>query len=134
MTFAITLPILFCFVLFLFVFCLFCFWCLKGDLDGSTACPCFPLLRQNVIVIVRLCKILSFLCSLKGFFCKNVNVFAFLNQISKWRVHLERVICYKVQKVFSTCLKHPFCLSYLPFCLPNFAKIANSPCMVSLWC
>ena len=42
-------------------------------------CPCF---RENVIVT---CKIASFLCSLDNFLLKNVTVFFFINQISKWR-------------------------------------------------
>ena len=29
---------------------------------------------------------------------------------------------------------HVFCSPYWLFCLPNFAKIANLSCMVSLWC
>ena len=41
--------------------------------------PCF---RENVIVT---CKIVSFLCSLDNFLPKNVIVFFFGNQISKWR-------------------------------------------------
>ena len=41
--------------------------------------PCF---RENVIVT---CKIGSFLCSLDNFLQKNVIVFVFGNQISKWR-------------------------------------------------
>ena len=43
-------------------------------------CPCF---RENVIVT---CKIVSFLCSLDTFRVKNVIVFFFGNQISKWRL------------------------------------------------
>ena len=42
-------------------------------------CPCF---RENVIVT---CKIVSFLCSLDNFLLKNVIVFVFGNQISRWR-------------------------------------------------
>ena len=41
--------------------------------------PCF---RENVNVID---KIVSFLCSLDNFLLKNVIVFFFGNQISKWR-------------------------------------------------
>ena len=40
--------------------------------------PCF---RENVVVT---CKIGSFLCSLGNLFQKNVIVFFFGNQISKW--------------------------------------------------
>ena len=41
--------------------------------------PCF---KENVVVT---CKIRSFLCSLDNLLQKNVNVFFFGNQISKWR-------------------------------------------------
>ena len=41
--------------------------------------PCF---RENVVVT---CKIGSFLCSLDNLLQKNVIVFFFENQISKWR-------------------------------------------------
>ena len=41
--------------------------------------PCF---RENVVLT---CKIGSFLCSLDNFLQKNVIVFFFGNQISKWR-------------------------------------------------
>ena len=41
--------------------------------------PCF---RENVVVT---CKIVSFLCSLDNLLQKNVTVFFFGNQISKWR-------------------------------------------------
>ena len=42
-------------------------------------CPCF---RENVVVK---CKIVSFVFSLDNFLLKNVIVFLFGNQISKWR-------------------------------------------------
>ena len=42
--------------------------------------PCF---RVNVVVT---CKIGSFLCSLDNLLQKNVIVFCFENQISKWRL------------------------------------------------
>ena len=42
-------------------------------------CPCF---KENVIVT---CKIGSFLCRLDDFLLKNVIIFFFGNQISKWR-------------------------------------------------
>ena len=45
------------------------------------ACSCFPF-RENVVVT---CKIESFLCSLDNLLKKNVIVFYFGNQISKWR-------------------------------------------------
>ena len=43
-------------------------------------CPCF---RENVIVT---CKIVSFLCSLDNFLLKNVIIFFFGKQISKWHL------------------------------------------------
>ena len=48
--------------------------------------PCF---RENVVVT---CKIGSFLCSLDNLLEKNVIVFFFGNQISKWRSFEKRVI------------------------------------------
>ena len=41
---------------------------------------------------VATCKIGSFLCSLDNFLQKNVIVFFFGNQISKWRSFLKRAI------------------------------------------
>ena len=49
--------------------------------NGSTACSCFPLFKENVVVA---CKI--------GSFQKNVIVFFFGNQISKWRSFEKRAI------------------------------------------
>ena len=48
--------------------------------------PCF---RENVAVM---CKIGSFLCSLDNLLQKNVIVFFFGNQISKWRSFEKRAI------------------------------------------
>ena len=48
--------------------------------------PCF---RENVVVT---CKIVSFLCSLDNLLQKNIIVFLFENQISKWRSFLKRAI------------------------------------------
>ena len=48
--------------------------------------PCF---RKNVVVT---CKIGSFLCSLDNLLPKNVIVFFFGNQISKWRSFEKRAI------------------------------------------
>ena len=48
--------------------------------------PCF---RKNVVVT---CKIGSFLCSLDNLLQKNVIVFFFGNQISKWRSFEKRAI------------------------------------------
>ena len=46
--------------------------------------PCF---RKNVVAI---CKIGSFLCSFDNLLQKNVTVFCFRNQISKWRSFGEK--------------------------------------------
>ena len=48
--------------------------------------PCF---RENVVLTY---KIGSFLCSLNNILQKNVIVFFFGNQISKWRSSEERAI------------------------------------------
>ena len=48
--------------------------------------PCF---RE---IVVLTCKIVSFLCSLDNLLQKNVIVFFFGNQISKWRSSEERAI------------------------------------------
>ena len=48
--------------------------------------PCF---RENVVVT---CKIGYFLCSLDDLLQKNVIVFFFENQISKWRSFEKRAI------------------------------------------
>ena len=48
--------------------------------------PCF---RENVVAT---CKIESFLCSLDNLLPKNVIVFFFENQISKWRSFEKRAI------------------------------------------
>ena len=50
--------------------------------------PCF---RKNVVVT---CKIESFLCSLDNLLQKNVIVFFFGNQISKWPLFEKRAIFY----------------------------------------
>ena len=68
--------------------------------------PCF---RENVVAT---CKIGSFLCSLDNLLQKNVIVFVFGNQVSKWRSFEKRAIfdllftfsCYK--NSFNTHLKH----------------------------
>ena len=55
---------------------------IKGTQVGPLlvlVCPCF---RENATAT---CKIVSFLCSLDDFLLKNVIVFFFENQISKWR-------------------------------------------------
>ena len=47
----------------------------------------FPCFRENVVVT---CKIGSFLCTLDNLLQKNVIVFFFGNQISKWRSFEKR--------------------------------------------
>ena len=49
----------------------------------------FPCFRENVVAT---CKIGSFLCSLDNLLQKNVIVFFFGNQISKWRSFEKRAI------------------------------------------
>ena len=82
--------------------------------------PCF---KENVVVT---CKIGSFLCSLDNLLQKNVIVFFFGNQISKWRSFEKRAISDLLFKFFSHLGKvtkipsahisltyiHVFCSSY----------------------
>ena len=97
-------------------------------------CSCFPYsFRENVAAT---CKIGSFLCSLDNLLQKNVIVFSFGNQISKWRSFEKRAIFDllftffshqgKVTKIpsahISLTYMHIFCLPYWPFCLINFEK------------
>ena len=109
------------------------FECIKGTQVG-------PLL--NVI-----CKIVSFLCNLDNTLLKNVIVFFFGNQMLKWRSFEKRAIFdllftfFSHQETAQKFLQHIshlhtyMCFSpYWLFCLPNFAKIANLSCKVSLWC
>ena len=85
--------------------------------------PCF---RENVVAT---CKIGSFLCSLDNLLQKNVIVFFFGNQISKWRSFEKRAIFDllftffshqgKVTKISSARISltyiHIFCSPYLPY-------------------
>ena len=58
--------------------------------NGSTACSCFPCFRENVVVT---CKInWVFLCNLDNLLQKNVIVFFFEYQISKWRSFEKKAI------------------------------------------
>ena len=62
---------------------------LKGNQMGPLivlACPCY---KENVNVT---CKLGSFLCSLNNFLLKNVIIFFFGNQISKWPSFEKRAI------------------------------------------
>ena len=103
--------------------------------------PCF---RENVVAT---CRIGSFLCSVDNLLQKNVIVFFFENQISKWRSFEKRAIfdllftffSYqgKVTKIPSAHISltymyfaHPIDL----FCLTNFRKNTNLSGTVSLCC
>ena len=101
--------------------------------------PCF---RENV---VGTCKIGSFLCSLDNLVQKNVIVFFFGNQISKWRSFEKRTIFDLLFTFFSyqgivtkiplahishTCIL----LTLLTFsALPILKKNTNLSGMVFLW-
>ena len=92
--------------------------------------PCF---RENVVAT---CKIGSFLCSLDNLLQKNVIVFFFGNQISKWRSFEKRVIFDllftffshqgKVTKIPSAHISltyiHVFCSPYWLFLPYQFCK------------
>ena len=92
--------------------------------------PCF---RGNVVAT---CKIGSFLCSLDNLLQKNVIVFFFGNQISKWRSFENWAIFDLLFTFFSRQGKvtknrsahisltyiHVFCSPYWLFCLTNFEK------------
>ena len=101
--------------------------------------PCF---RENVVVT---CKIGSFLSSLDNLLQKNVIVFFFGNQISKWRSFEKRAIFdllftffshqEKVTKIPSAHISlryiHVFCSPYWPFfTLPILKKNTNLSGMV----
>ena len=104
--------------------------------------PCF---RENVVAT---CKIGSFLCSLDNLLRKNVIVFFFENQISKWRSFEKRAIFDllftffshqgKVTKIPSAHISltyiHIFCSPYWLFLPYQFWKNTNLSGTVSLWC
>ena len=103
--------------------------------------PCF---RENVVVT---CKVGSFLCGLDTLLQKNVIVFFFESQISKWCSFEKRGIfdllftffSYQgkvtktLQQIYHShtymCFAHPIGL----FCLTNYEKNMNLSGMVSLW-
>ena len=106
--------------------------------------PCF---RENVVAT---CKIGSFLCSLDNLLQKNVIVFYFGNQISKWRSFEKKAIFDLLFTVFSPqgkvtknpsahiSLSHSHTYKYFAhpidsFCLSNFEKNTNLSGTVSLW-
>ena len=90
-------------------------------------------LRENEVAS---CKIGSFLCSFDNLLQKNVIVFFFGKQISKWRSFEKRTIFHllftffshqgKVTKIPSAHISltyiHVFCSPYWLFCLINFEK------------
>ena len=106
-----------------------------------------PCLRENVVVT---CKIGSFLCSLDNLLQKNVIVFFFGNQISKWRSFEKRAIFDLLFTFFShqgkvTKIPSAHILTHIHTCilltlLTFFAlpilkkKNTNLSGMVSLWC
>ena len=101
--------------------------------------------RKNVNVT---CKIVSFLCSLDNFLLKNVIVFFFGNQISKWRsIEKGLLLTYfshslVTRETTETFLQHTsylhtrILLTLLTFLPSQFCekKNANSSYIVSLWC
>ena len=129
------------------IFCVF--WlheCLKGCGMGPWLVLVSPCFRENEVAT---CRIGSFLCSSDNLLQKNVIVFFFGNQISKWRSFEKRAIfdllftffSYpgKVTKIpFSTYLTHirtRILLTLLTFfCLANFEQNTNLSGTVSLWC
>ena len=120
--------------------CLYINGCGMGPLLVLVS-PCF---REHVVVT---CKIGSFLCSLDNLLQKNVIVFLFENQNSKWRSFEKGAIfdllftffSYqgKVTKIptahISLVYIHVFCSPYWLFCLTSFEKKKLSG-IVSLWC
>ena len=103
--------------------------------------PCF---RENEVAT---CKIGSFLCSSDNLLQKNVIVFFFGNQISKWRSFEKRLfLTYfshflvtreKLQK-FLQHISHSHTYTYFAqpfdfFCLTNFEKNTNLSGTVSFW-
>ena len=110
--------------------------------------PCLVLVSscfgENVFAT---CKIGSFLCSLDNWLQKNVIVFFFGNQISKWRSFEKRAIfdllftfCShqgKVTEISSAHISltyiHVFCSPYLLFLPYQFWKNTNLSGTVSLW-
>ena len=118
--------------------------CFKGtQMDPLlvSVCPCF---RGNAIVT---CKIVSFLCSLGYFLLKNVTIFFFGNQISKWRSFEKKrllltyfshfLVTRERTQIFlqHICHLHTFTYFVHPidfFALPILQKIRILSCMVSL--
>ena len=103
-----------------------------------------PRFRENVVVT---CKIGSFLCSLDNLLQKNVIVFFFGNQISKWRSFEKRAIFDLLFTFFShqgkvtkipLHISHSHTYMYFAhpidvFCLTSVEKNTNLSGMISLW-
>ena len=104
-----------------------------------------PCLKETVVVT---CKIGSFLCSSDNLLQKNVTVFFFENQISKWCAFEKKMLFLtyfshflvtreKLQK-FLQHISHLHTYMYFAhpvdfFCLTHFEKNTNLSGMVSLW-
>ena len=119
---------------------------IKGTQMGPLlvlVCPCF---RENVIVT---CKIVSFSWSLVYFLLKNVIIFYFGNQISKWCSFKKKrglflptfyISSHQGERhknslsAYLTYIHTRILLTLLTFCLTDVAKITNLSCMASLWC
>ena len=115
------------------------FWCyFKGCGMGTLFVLVSPCFRENVVVT---CKIGSFLCSLDNLLQKNLIVFFFGNQISKWPSFEKRAIFELLFTFFShqgkvtkipmahisvTCMYiHVFCSPYWLFLPYQFWKKYN---------
>ena len=108
-------------------------WVFKGCGMGPWLVLVSPCFRENVVAT---CKIGSFLCSLDNLLQKNVIVFFFGNQVSKWRSFEKRAIFDllftfsshqgKVTKIPSAHISltyiHVFCSPYWPFLPYQFWK------------
>ena len=102
--------------------------------------------RENVNVT---CKIVSFWCNLDNFLLKNVIVFFFGNQISKWCSIKKKwlfltyfshfLVTRETTQKFLQHISHLHTYTYFAhpinfFAFPIFQKNANLSGMVSLWC
>ena len=104
--------------------------------NGSTACSCFPLFKGKCSCHMQNCFFFFCMCSLDNLLQKNVIVFFFGIQISKWRSFEKGAIFdllftffsyqEKVTKIPSAHISltyiHVFCSPYWLFCLTNFEK------------
>ena len=103
----------------------------------------FPLVLGKKINLVVTCEIGSFLCNLDNLLQKNVIVFYFGNQISKWRSFEKRAIFDLLFTFFShqgkvikipaahISLTYMYLLTFLPYQFWN--KKTNLSGVVSLW-